>query len=268
EDKVLYPSMASFVNAQRVGDARGDVRDVVETRAKRLETELRRGLDRDVDPETAPRVPLGLTEDAFVAERVVKELLHAEYSYRPFFAVFLRTFFVVGVAAGENSTLVDEVLGERIEWPVSANFAMTSEMIRSRSRSFWEALMRLSTCDGKLTSGANEYVAALEWAHTLERGWIPIVFNPRLRERPIADYADCLLDPVARCYEVVDVDAAASKIVRYDSERFGNVVMSHPQGADSRGLRVQSDRRDVVSRCGAPGPNANMPPLSTGWMSS
>ena len=248
EDKILYPSMKSFVNALREGEERGDVRDVVEARARRLEAELRRGLEGDVDPETAPRVPLGLTEDALVAERVLKEKL-AGYAYNTFFSIFLRTFFNVGLAA-DDPALVHEALGDRIEWPQTASFAATSEMIRSRSRSFWEALVRLSTCDGKLTSFSSEYVAALEWAHTLERGWIPIVFNPHLRERPIADYADCLLDPLARCYEVVDAAANASKIVRYDAALFGNSVMTHPLWAETRGLRVENDPKDVVSKCG------------------
>jgi hypothetical protein len=183
--------------------------------------------------------------------------------------LLLRTFFDVvdGVKdpASELADVADSAetervgwrvssryLGETLNWPMQASFAVTRDMVRKhRSREFYDALSLLVACDGKLTSAVNfEYFAALEWAHAFERAWFPIIFNPALRERA-AGAPECLLDAKARCYEVLDWSAGVRDVVRYDPTRHADAAWSFPQFANTRGLDVSAAPRDVVDRCGA-----------------
>ncbi|CEG00303.1 unnamed product [Ostreococcus tauri] len=256
DDRYYFPHMEAFIEGLRERDvAGGDVVGFVAARAKTMDELLARAPEK--------KSPSELTEDAFVSENVVHENLHAMYAYVNTFALLIGTFFEVKASASElevqNEThelpgwrLSVKTLGDDIYWPVSANFAVTKTMIRGRTPQFWEAVIALATCDGKLTSHSFEYTAALEWAHTFERAWFPIAFNPNLRERSPEAYADCLLDPKSRCYEVLDWDRDVREIIRYDAERFENMTKyEYRQAAQTRGLRVENDPRDVVKSCGA-----------------
>jgi len=260
DDRPFWPSLRAFVEELRTGERDGTVTRVVDARARKMEKEF--SVARD------GKAPTDFDGDTFIAYSVAREPLVGTYMYTNAFALLLRTFFdVVKDVEDPASELADapdrnaserpgwrvssRYLGERLDWPISAIFAVTRDMAKHRSQKFYEALSLLVACDGKLTSAVDfEYFAALEWAHTLERAWLPIVFNPALRERA-EGVPECLLDAEARCYEVLDWNAGVRDVVRYDRARHADVPWSFPQGADSRGLSVATEPRDVVDKCGA-----------------
>ena len=260
DDRPFWPSLRAFVEELRTGERDGTVTRVVDARARKMEKEF--SVARD------GKAPTDFDGDTFIAYSVAREPLVGTYMYTNAFALLLRTFFdVVKDVEDPASELADapdrnaserpgwrvssRYLGERLDWPISAIFAVTRDMAKHRSQKFYEALSLLVACDGKLTSAVDfEYFAALEWAHTLERAWLPIVFNPALRERA-EGVPECLLDAEARCYEVLDWNAGVRDVVRYDPARHADVPWSFPQGADSRGLSVATEPRDVVDKCGA-----------------
>ena len=262
DDRPFWPSLRAFVDELRAGERDGTVTRAVEARAQKMEKEI--SVARD------GKAPTDFDGDTFMADGVAREPLVGTYMYTNAFALLLRTFFDVvedvkdpaselaDVSDGKSSErtgwrVSSRYLGERLDWPVSAIFAVTRDMARKhRSQNFYEALGSLVACDGKLTSAVDfEYFAALEWAHTFERAWLPIVFNPALRERA-EGVPECLLDAEARCYEVLDWSAGVRDVVRYDPARGHAVVpWSFPQGADARGLSVAAEPRDVVDKCGA-----------------
>ena len=260
DDRPFWPSLRAFVEELRTGERDGTVTRVVDARARKMEKEF--SVARD------GKAPTDFDGDTFIAYSVAREPLVGTYMYTNAFALLLRTFFdVVKDVEDPASELADapdrnaserpgwrvssRYLGERLDWPISAIFAVTRDMAKHRSQKFYEALSLLVACDGKLTSAVDfEYFAALEWAHTLERAWLPIVFNPALRERA-EGVPECLLDAEARCYEVLDWNAGVRDVVRYDPARHADVPWSFPQDADSRGLSVATEPRDVVDKCGA-----------------
>ena len=247
DDKILHATLRSFLTELKSAENdEASVEAFVRERVTDMEREWRGG----------ERSPTNITAETFVAERVIKEPLIPSYEYTHMFSLLLTTFFEdIGKCASASeledvASRRDEFpgwrlsrceLGETLFWPLSANFAVTRDMLHIRTRSFYDAILRLTSCDGKLTSHDFQYLGALEWAHGFERAWMPIAFNPRLKERPADEY-ECVLDPTSRCFELLDWSKGARSPVRYDAERFGaSVAFVSATRADARGLRFPTD---------------------------
>lgn len=247
DDRILYATLRSFLTELKTAENdEASLEAFVRERATNMEREWRGG----------ERSPTNITAETFVAESVEEERLVPSYEYTHMFSLLLTTFFEdigKGASASEledDASRPDEFpgwrlshreLGDTIRWPMSANFAVTRDMVRIRTRSFYDAILRLTSCDGKLTSHDFQYLAALEWAHGFERAWMPIAFNFRLKERPVDEY-DCLLDSTSRCFEILDWTSGARASARYDETRFGaSVPFISAMRSDARGLRFPSD---------------------------
>ena len=247
DDRILYATLRSFLTELKTAENdEASLEAFLRERATNMEREWRGG----------ERSPTNITAETFVAESVEEERLVPSYEYTHMFSLLLTTFFEdigKGASASEledDASRPDEFpgwrlshreLGDTIRWPMSANFAVTRDMVRIRTRSFYDAILRLTSCDGKLTSHDFQYLAALEWAHGFERAWMPIAFNFRLKERPVDEY-DCLLDSTSRCFEILDWTSGARASARYDETRFGaSVPFISAMRSDARGLRFPSD---------------------------
>lgn len=247
DDRILYATLRSFLTELKTAENdEASLEAFVRERATNMEREWRGG----------ERSPTNITAETFVAESVEEERLVPSYQYTHIFSLLLTTFFEdigKGASASEledDASRPDEFpgwrlshreLGDTIRWPMSAKFAVTRDMVRIRTRSFYDAILRLTSCDGKLTSHDFQYLAALEWAHGFERAWMPIAFNFRLKERPVDEY-DCLLDSTSRCFEILDWTSGARASARYDETRFGaSVPFISAMRSDARGLRFPSD---------------------------
>jgi hypothetical protein len=247
DDRILHAALRSFLTELKTAENdEASLEAFVRERATNMEREWRGG----------ERSPTNITAETFVAESVKEERLVPSYEYTHMFSLLLTTFFEdigKGASASEledDASRPDEFpgwrlshreLGDTIRWPMSANFAVTRDMVRIRTRSFYDAILRLTSCDGKLTSHDFQYLAALEWAHGFERAWMPIAFNFRLKERPVDEY-DCLLDSTSRCFEILDWTSGARAAARYDETRFGaSVPFISAMRSDARGLRFPSD---------------------------
>ena len=246
DDRILHATLRSFLTELKTAENEANPEAFVRERATNMEREWRGG----------ERSPTNITAETFVAESVKEERLVPSYKYTHMFSLLLTTFFEdigKGASASEledDASRPDEFpgwrlshreLGDTIRWPMSANFAVTRDMVRIRTRSFYDAILRLTSCDGKLTSHDFQYLAALEWAHGFERAWMPIAFNFRLKERPVDEY-DCLLDSTSRCFEILDWTSGARAAARYDETRFGaSVPFISAMRSDARGLRFPSD---------------------------
>ena len=247
DDRLLYATLRSFLTELKTAENdEVSLEAFVRERATNMEREWRGG----------ERSPTNITAETFVAESVKEERLVPSYKYTHMFSLLLTTFFEdigKGASASEledDASRPDEFpgwrlshreLGDTIRWPMSANFAVTRDMVRIRTRSFYDAILRLTSCDGKLTSHDFQYLAALEWAHGFERAWMPIAFNFRLKERPVDEY-DCLLDSTSRCFEILDWTSGARAAARYEETRFGaSVPFISAMRSDARGLRFPSD---------------------------
>ena len=103
--------------------------------------------------------PTNITAETFVAESVKEERLVPSYKYTHMFSLLLTTFLKTSVRARTRPSsrttrrdpdefpgwrLSHRELGDTIRWPMSANFAVTRDMVRIRTRSFYDAILRLT----------------------------------------------------------------------------------------------------------------------------
>ena len=206
-------------------------------------------------------VQTSLATTSHIAASIVHEQLSPKYGYLDKFGPFLRGFMDIDAAAANRDTLFNvstqtvrfddyklfvRVLGEHIHWPVSANFGVSKEMVNLRSRRLYAALYQIGMCDGKLVSAIGSHTsAALEWAHAFERVWLPIVFNPFLKERSIEAFSACFDDAhfYNRCFETFDRKSGAQGLIPFQQDMHGQFKLK------GQGF-VEGEKVATLERCG------------------
>lgn len=146
----------------------------------------------------------------------------------------------------DDYKLFERVLGEDIYWPISANFGISKEMVHLRSRRFYVGLYQMGMCDGKLVSAIGSHTsAALEWAHAFERAWLPIVFNPFLKERSVETYSACFDDAhfYNRCFETFDRQTGTHRLIPFQQAVHGQFKLK------GQGF-IEGEKVATLERCG------------------
>ena len=206
-------------------------------------------------------VQTSLTTTSHIAEDIIHEKLSPKYSYLNKLGPLLRGFMNVDDAAVNRDAALNttaqvvrfddyklfvQVLGEDIHWPISANFGISKEMVHLRSRRFYAALYQMGMCDGKIVSAIGSHTSpALEWAHAFERAWLPIVFNPFLKERLVDAYSACFDDAhfYNRCFETFDRKTGAHGLIPFQQAVHGQFKLK------GQGL-VEGEKLATLERCG------------------
>ena len=206
-------------------------------------------------------VQTSLTTTSHMAADIIHEKLSQKYGYLNKLGPFLRGFMNVDDAAANRDVVLNttaqmvrfddhklfvRVLGEDIYWPVSANFGISKEIVHLRSRRFYAALYQIGMCDGKVVSAIGSHTsAALEWAHAFERAWLPIVFNPFLKERSIDAYSACFDDAhfYNRCFETFDRKTGAHRLIPFKQAVHGQFKLK------GQGF-MEGEKVATLERCG------------------
>lgn len=253
DDRKLEGGMATLI---------ADLKDASEIHAqKQIVQEHVETLRRTNKVNASMPVQTSLTMTSHIATSIVHEKLSPKYGYLDKFGPFLRGFMDIDAATANRDAflnitaqvvrfddykLFERVLGEDIYWPISANFGISKEMVHLRSRRFYVALYQMGMCDGKLVSTIGSHTsAALEWAHAFERAWLPIVFNPFLKERSVEAYSACFDDAhfYNRCFETFDRQTGTHRLIPFQQAVHGQFKLK------GQGF-IEGEKVATLERCG------------------